>query len=280
MKRLGVAAVFVILILAALLVFFAPRIAAQGLFGTISGVITDPSGAVVAGAVVRVTNANTKVAAQLTTNATGVYSATSLNPGVYDVEAGAPGFNTAVVNGIALEVGANSKVDLVLHVGVVSQVVEVTAEAPLLQSQQSNLGQTVSQRLLDELPTQSGSGRSVFTLLFLTGGLSEQKGGGGDNENLRINGDRPRSDDYMLDGTTIEQPVFGGQALNPAVDSIQEFRVETNSLSAEYGKSSGGVVIAVTKSGTNTFHGSIYEYLRNETLDAMVSSRAWSYART
>jgi hypothetical protein len=91
MKRLGVAAVFVILILAALLVFFAPRIAAQGLFGTISGVITDPSGAVVAGAVVRVTNVNTKVAAQLMTNATGVYSATSLNPGVYDVEAGRRG---------------------------------------------------------------------------------------------------------------------------------------------------------------------------------------------
>lgn len=248
---------------------YAHSVAAQGLFGTISGVVTDPSGGVVPGATVKVTNVNTNVVTTLITNNVGEYNATSLNPGIYDVRAEAKGFKTAAMNAITLEVGANPKVDIVLQVGPTSQVVEVTSQAPLLQTQQSSLGQSVSEQQLDQLPTQSGSGRSVFSLVFLTAGVSEQKGGGGqDNENLRINGDRPRSDDYVLDGTTIEQPVFGGQAFNPAVDSIQEFRVETNSMSAEYGKSSGGVIIAVTKSGTNSFHGSAYEYNRTEALDA------------
>ncbi len=268
MRQTRMAALIVCFLLATL-VFCVPRMAAQGVFGTISGVVTDPSGAVIPDASVKVRNVNTNVATTLTTNNAGVYNATSLNPGIYNVQAGAKGFKTAVVNGVMLEVSANPKVDLVLQVGTTSQLVEVTAAAPLLQVQQSSLGQTLNQRQIDQLPTQSGAGRSVFSLLFLTAGVSEQKGGGGgDNENMRINGDRPRSDDYILDGTTIEQPVFGGQALNPAVDSIQEFRVETNSMSAEYGKSSGGVIIAVTKSGTNQFRGSLYEYLRNEKLDA------------
>jgi hypothetical protein len=255
--------------LLAVLVFFAPRIAAQGLFGTVSGVVTDPSGAVVPGATVKVTNVNTNVVTTLTTNNVGAYNATSLNPGIYNIQAEAKGFKTAVVGGITLQVNANPKVDLVLEVGTTTQVVEVKAEAPLLQSQQTSLGQTVGQRLIDQLPTQSGNGRSVYNLLFLTAGVSEQVGGSpGNNANLRINGDRPRDQDYILDGTSITAPVFGGQSVSPGVDSIQEFRVETNSMSAEWGKSGGGVIIVVTKSGTNNFHGSVYEYLRNEKLDA------------
>jgi Carboxypeptidase regulatory-like domain/TonB dependent receptor-like, beta-barrel len=256
-------------LLLAVLVLFAPRLGAQGLFGTISGTVTDPSGAVVPGVTVTVTNVNTNVVTNLVTNSAGVYNATGLNPGVYNVQVDARGFKTAVAKGITLEVGANPRVDLVLEVGTTAQTVEVVAQAPLLQAQQSNLGQTVSRQQLQELPTATTGGRSVYSLLYLTAGVSEQiGGGGGDNANLRINGDRPRSDDYVLDGTTIEQPVFGGQSFNPAVDSIQEFRVETNSMSAEYGKTSGGVIIAVTRSGTNSLHGSLYEYLRNEKLDA------------
>jgi hypothetical protein len=255
--------------LLAVLVLCVPRISAQGLFGTINGVVTDPSGAVVPAATVKVTNIQTNVVTTLTTNNVGAYNATSLNPGIYNVQAEAQGFKTAVVSNITLEVNANPKVDLVLEVGTTTQVIEVKAEAPLLQSQQTSLGQTVGQRLIDVLPTQSGGGRSVYNLLFLTAGVSEQKGGGGgNNENLRINGDRPRDQDYILDGSSITAPVFGGQAVNPAVDSIQEFRVEANTMSAEWGKSGGGVIIVVTKSGTNNFHGSVCEYLRNEKLDA------------
>ena len=247
---------------------FLPRqTAAQGLFGTISGTVTDSSGAVVSGAAVKITNTNTNIVTALTTNRAGVYNATSLNPGVYKVEAAAAGFKTAIAKGVVLEVNADLKIDLTLPVGNASETVQVTAE--MLQTQQSDLGQTVNEQQLDQLPTQSGTvGRSPYSLLFLTAGVSEQVGAGHQNDNVRINGDRPRDQDYVLDGTSVVYPVFGGQAINPSIDSIQEFRVEANSMSAEWGNTGGGVMIAVTKSGTNQFHGSAYEYNRNEHFDA------------
>jgi Carboxypeptidase regulatory-like domain/TonB dependent receptor len=241
--------------------------AAQGVFGTISGTITDSSGAVLPGAAVIVTNIATNVSKRLTTNAAGVYSATSLVPGSYKVEASLDGFKTAVVSAIALEVNASPKVDLTLEVGQTAELVNVRADLPLLQKEQTNLGQTVTQQQIEQLPTS----RNLFSLIPLAAGVSQQlacDGGCGNNGNLRINGDRPRTQDYVLDGTTINAPVFGGQALNPAIDSIQEFRIETNSMSAEYGKAGGGLLIAVTKGGTNQFHGSAYEYHRNESLNA------------
>ncbi len=268
-KKIRIAAGLLCLVVG-LLVFCPARMAAQqGVFGTISGVVTDSSGAVVPGATVKVTNVNTDVVTKLTTNNAGVYNANSLNPGTYNVEADAKGFKTGLVNGVTLEVNANPKIDLTLQIGDSGETVQVTAEAPILQTQQSDLGQSVTQRQIEQLPTSSSGGRSVFSLIPLSAGVSEQIGGGGyGNDNLRINGDRPRSDDYQLDGATIEAPVFGGQTLSPSVDSIQEFRVESNSMSAEYGKTSGGVITAVTKTGTNNIHGSAYEYNRNEHFDA------------
>ncbi len=254
-----------------ILVLYSPNILAQGLFGTISGVVSDSSGAVVPGATVRITNVNTNVAVTLTTNSAGVYVATSLNPGVYNVEAEAKGFKTAIVKDITLEVDANPKINLTLQVGQVSEKVEVTTEsAPLLQTQQSDLGQTVNERELEQLPTSGGTGRNVYSLLSLAPGVSQQTGcdGCGNYGNVRISGSRPRNDDYTLDGSTITAPVFGGAAVSPSVDSIQEFRIEQNSMSAEYGKAGGAILIVVSKSGTNTFHGSAYEYNRNQKLDA------------
>ncbi|HZT69871.1 MAG TPA: carboxypeptidase-like regulatory domain-containing protein [Terriglobia bacterium] len=144
----------IILIAVSLLVFWPARMAGQGLFGTISGVVTDPSGAVVPGATVRVTNVGTNATTTLIANGAGVYSATSLNPGTYNVEAQAKGFKAVAMKGIVLEVGANAKANLVLEVGPTTQTVEVTAtQAPFLQTQQSNLGQTVTERELDQLPT-------------------------------------------------------------------------------------------------------------------------------
>ncbi len=240
--------------------------AAQGVYGIISGTVSDASGAVLPGATVRVINVDTQVTTTLTTNEAGVYNATNLIPGVYTVEAALTGFRTAVAKSIALQVNANLKVDVTLEVGSTSELVNVPAEAPLLQTQQTSLGQTVTQRQIEQLPT----GRNLFSLIPLAAGVSQQTGcdGCGNNGNLRINGDRPRNQDYILDGTTINAPVFGGQALNPAVDSIQEFKIETNSMSAEYGKAGGGILIAVTKTGTNAFHGSGYLYNRNARFDA------------
>src|SRR5581483_4005354 len=253
-----------------LLLLCTNQLLAQGFFGSISGEITDQSGAAVPNATVKVTNVATNVTTTWKTNGAGVYVANSLNPGTYKVQAEAQGFRTAQVNNVLLEVNSRPKVDLQLSIGQASQVVEVTAaNTPLLQTQESDLGQTVNQQSLEDLPTQSSSGRNIFSLIPLAEGVTEQVGQGGyGNDNLRINGDRPRDQDYQLDGTTIEAPVFGGQTLSPAIDSIQEFRVEENSMSAQYGKTGGGLLIAVTKSGTNNFHGSAYEYNRNENFDA------------
>ncbi len=254
-----------------ILVLYSPNMLAQGLFGTISGGVSDSSGAVVPGATVRVINLSTNAVTALTTNGAGVYVATSLNPGVYNVEAEAKGFKTAIVKDITLEVDANPKINLTLQVGQVSEKVEVTTEsAPLLQTQQSDLGQTVNERQLEQLPTSGVTGRNVYSLLPLAPGVSQQTGCEfcGNNGNLRISGSRPRNDDNVLDGSTITAPVFGGQAVSPSVDSIQEFRIEQNSMSAEYGKAGGAILIAVSKSGTNIFHGSAYEYNRNQKLDA------------
>src|SRR5258708_4940949 len=244
------------------------RVMAQGMFGTISGTVTDSSGAAVSGVTIKVTNVDTNVSKTLTSNGAGVYSASSLNPGNYQVEAGASGFKTAIARGILLAVGANEKVDLTLSPGSVSETVEVSASnTALVQEETSDLGQTVGRRELDQLPT----GRSVFdSFLLLAAGVSQQSNcaGCGDNGNVRINGDRPRNQDYVLDGTTVVAPVFGGQTVNPSVDTIQEFRIEQNSMSAEYGKAGGGVFIAVSKTGTNALHGSPYEYTRNRNLNA------------
>jgi len=259
----------------------AHNLAAQGLFGTISGLVTDPTGAVVPGATVKVTNTGTNVTVALKTNGAGAYSATSLNPGTYKVQAEAKGFKTALADNILLEVNASARVDLTLTVGQASEVVRVTAEnAPILHTQQSDLGQTLNATQLEELPTQSSSGRSPYNFLVLAAGVSQQTGctgsgtgnGGvgacGNSGNVRISGSRPRNDDNILDGTSITPPVFGGQDVQPTVEAIGEFRIEQNSMSAEYGKAGGAIVIAETKSGTNQFHGSAYEYNRNQKLDA------------
>src|SRR2546423_1040299 len=247
------------------------RLAAQGWFGRISGVVTDLSGAVVTGATVRVTNVDTNVTTTWKTNGAGVYNATSLNPGNYRVEAEAAGFKKAFANNILLEVNASPKVDLTLSVGQTTELVEVNASnTPILQTQQTDLGQTLNSRELQQLPTQSGSGRSPYNFLALAPGVSQQTGcsGCGNEGNVRISGSRPRNDDNLLDGTSITPPVFGGQDVQPTVEAIQEFRIEQNSMSAEYGKAGGAIVIQVSKSGTNQFHGSAYEYNKNQKLDA------------
>src|SRR5947199_7848955 len=176
MERTKIARALVIVVLSAF-VLLPSQMMGQGLFGTISGVVTDSSGGMVPDATVKVTNINTNVTITVKTNGTGAYSATSLNPGVYKVEAEAKGFKTAVVNNILLEVNANPKVDLTLPVGLTNEVVEVTAaNTPILQTQQSDLGQTVSQRQLEQLPTFSSSGRNLYSLLPLAPGVSQQTG--------------------------------------------------------------------------------------------------------
>src|SRR5216684_4355311 len=276
-------AVFVVLVVI-VLVLHTPRIAAQQFYGTITGTVTDPSGAVVPNATVKVTNVATNVTIDLKTDGVGVYVANDLVVGTYRVEAQASGFKKSVVDKIGLQVGATPKVDLALAVGQSSEVVNVTAaNAALLQTQQADLGQTVDTSMLQNLPIEGGganaNGRSPYNLLSLAPGVSQQTGctngtGGsalgacGNEGNVRDSGSRPRTDDNVLDGVAVTATVFGGPSVTPSVEAIQEFRIEQNSMSAEFGQAGGLIVIQVSKSGTDQFHGSGYEYNRNENWDA------------
>jgi Carboxypeptidase regulatory-like domain/TonB dependent receptor len=265
-------------------VFSPLPISAQQFYGAITGTVTDPSGAVVPSANVKVVNVNTNVMVALKTNSAGVYVASNLIVGTYRVEAEASGFKKSVVDNIVLQVGATPKVDLALAVGQSAETVDVTAaNTALLQTQQTDLGQTVDANTLSNLPIEGGgigaNGRSPYNLLTLAAGVSQQTGctngtGGsslgacGNEGNVRASGSRPRTDDNVLDGTAVTATVFGGPSVTPSVDAIQEFRIEQNSMSAEYGKAGGLITITVSKSGTNQFHGTGYEYNRNENWDA------------
>jgi outer membrane receptor protein involved in Fe transport len=241
---------------------------AQSIYGTLVGSVTDSSGAVVPSATITVTNTSTGAVRTLTTDSHGAYRATNLNPGEYVVQASLQGFKTAERPGVIVEVGQTPRVDLLLEVGSASEVVRVEAESPLLNRETSGLGQVVGGDTIMDLPLVSGGGgRNFFNLALLAPGVMNT-GEGFALNNMRVNGGRPRADDYLLDGTSIQQIVFGGPAIVPPPDAIQEFRIDTNSYPAEYGRISGGVFSAVTRSGGNTFHGSGWWFFRDEKFDA------------
>jgi outer membrane receptor protein involved in Fe transport len=230
--------------------------------------VTDATGAVIPGVTVTVTNVGTGETRSFVTDQFGNYVVNNVQPGQYRVEAQLAGFKTAQRSDVAVAVGRTVRVDFTLDVGEAREVVSVVGEAPLLSTEKSGLGQVIDRQKMTTLPLTGGAGRSFFDLVALSAGVSQQQGEGFALGNMRISGGRPRADDYLLDGTSIQQIVFGGPAVNPSVDSIEEFKVETNSYPAEYGRISGGIVNAVTRSGTNRFHGTVYEFLRNDKLDA------------
>jgi hypothetical protein len=253
---------------------------AQVAGGTLSGSITDPSGAVVPNAEVVIKNSATGVSRNVTTNADGFYSAANLVPGNYEVSVSASGFNTEIKKGIVINVGAQPLFNLVLQIGAVANRVEVTTEAPTVQLTSSDISATVNATTVRELPL---NGRSWTDLAALQPGVDTihtqpdfstgaDRGNRGFGQQLTISGARPQQNNYRLDGISLNDYANGapGSVLggNLGVDAIQEFSVLTSNYSAEYGKTSGGVVNAVTRSGTNAFHGSAYEFLRNSALDA------------
>jgi len=253
---------------------------AQVAGGTLSGSITDPSGAVVANAQVVIKNSATGVAKSVTTNTDGFYSAANLLPGEYEVAVSATGFNTEVKKGITINVGSQPVFNLALQIGTVANRVEVTTEAPTVQLTSSEISATVNATTVRELPL---NGRSWTDLAALQPGVATiqtqpsfatgaDRGNRGFGQQLTISGARPQQNNYRLDGISLNDYANGapGSVLggNMGVDAIQEFSVLTSNYSAEYGKTSGGVVNAITRSGTNAFHGSAYEFLRNSALDA------------
>jgi hypothetical protein len=253
-----------------LLVFVAAGYS-QGTNATLEGQVTDPSGAVIAGAMVKVVSAATGYSrAQATTN-TGAYHL-SLPVGPYDLRVTVPNFGEYLRTGIQLEVGQTARIDVRLQLAKGTETLNVGASAQLVDVGSNVVGNLVTGRELVELPL---NGRNFTQLGLLqpgvapmTAGLSEAGGSLRAGQAYAVNGQRPESNNYLLDGVTNVNRVDGGFALKTPVDAIQEFRILTETAPAEYGGTSGATTVVVTRSGSNQLHGTIYEFLRNDTLDA------------
>jgi hypothetical protein len=244
----------------------------QSATGTISGTVTDSSGAVLPGAQVVILNEETGISRTLTTNEAGRYVAPALGLGAYRVTASIAGFQTSVRTGIVLTVGREAPVNFQLEVGAITQTVEVTGEAPLVEVTKGGLGTLVESQSIEELPL---NGRDLAQLITLQTGAVEYTAADNDlgaGKLLVIGGSRPTTNVFMVDGVAIESfsqktPTgTSGQFLG--AEAVREFRVETNAYSAEFGRGAGGIFNVATKSGTNSLHGSVFEYLRNDNLDA------------
>jgi hypothetical protein len=258
------------------LVVLAP-IAALAQESGIVGTVTDPSGAVLVGVAVTAKNVNTGETRQVTSSEVGQYTIPNLQAGTYQVTGSKDGFQRKVVDQVTLEVQAIRTVDLSLPPGAVSEQVNVIASATALQTTESSVGTQFESKVVEELPL---NGRDFLQLQLLAPGTTLASGGtftavqiasqnldiGGGN--FSVNGMRDVYNDYIIDGVSFKDWMHGTNGMNPSVDAILEFKLQTGSYSAEFGANAGGLVNMVTKSGSNRLHGNLYDFLRNDKLDA------------
>lgn len=247
---------------------------AQSSTATLNGTITDENGAVISGAQVTVTNSATGQARSTVSNSAGFYTFPLLKPDTYRLRVERTGFAAVQQDHVLLEVGNTVVIDLSLKVGGVGETVQVTGDAaPLLETGSSSLGEVVNSRTIESLPL---NGRNVMQLVALTPGISTTRsyrtsafGSGAINSNaFSANGGRNVSNEIMVDGSPQVVMGYNQPAYVPNPDATQEFKVQTNGLSAEYGRTGGAVVNLVTRSGTNDFHGALWEFVRNDLFDA------------
>jgi len=275
MKNLRLA-VFVALQLALCLCvagFFGDPIAAQTTYGSIAGTVSDPSGAAITDAQVTLANLATSEKRVAQSGADGLYDFVNLLPGRYSILAEKTGFKRITRPEVVVEVGQAVRIDITLQVGDVNQTIEVTGETPLLQAETSSMGQVVEQRKANELPL---NGRNVFSLITLAPSVVPQGSAGGTPVgvnpfgwgNFQVNGSFGNESAEYLDGQPLNIGYINLPVVIPTQDSIQEFKVQTSNLGADWGKFSGGVINLSTKSGSNGLHGEAYEYLRNRVLNA------------
>lgn len=242
---------------------------AQTTNASITGIVTDASGGVIANATVTATNTASGVSRSVTTNESGAYVLAPLIPGTYEIKISNAGFKTKVQTNVILETGAVVKIDVQLEVGAVTESVEVTAAAPMMQTQETSVGGVVTTKQLERIPV---NGRNYTRLLVLMPGTSDirRSQGRGDlsgTQMVSVNGQRTQDNNYTLDGVDNNMMFMNSPGGSPPMDAIQEFRVATGN-SAEFGRSAGANVNISIKSGTRDLHGSVYEYLRNEKFDA------------
>ena len=251
---------------------------AQVASAEVSGTVLDPTGAGVANAKVTATNKATNVARETVTSSTGAYLINLLQPGEYALTVEAPGFRKLAQSGLVLQINQQAQMDLTLQIGQVSETLEVTGQAPLLQSEASSLGTVVSEKLVNQLPL---NGRNFIQLATLSPGVNGvgfsasgtiMSGTRPDDRRpgteIFSNGNREGSNNFLYDGIDNNERLTLSIVLRPAVEAVREFKIQTNMYSADVGRNSGAVVDVITKSGTNEFHGSAFEFLRNSAMDA------------
>lgn len=248
---------------------------AQIVTGSISGTVTDTSGAVVAGAKLTLTNEATSVPQTVRSGSNGDYVFEAVNPGTYTLTAEAPGFSRYVSSGIQAHTQTNLTVEVKLTVGSVNTMVSVTAAAPLLQAEDASVGQTIDEQQVNNMPLQS---RDWTTLGLLAAGTTTPSGT--NDANFNVMGQNYTENDIRLNGIDDNEEIYGGgsiegasgtdalAAIVPPPDAIQEFKLQTGNFNAEFGHSTGGIINASIKSGTNQVHGDLWEYVRNTDFNA------------
>src|SRR5690242_2631044 len=251
----------------------------QNVYGTIAGSVSDSSGAAVASASVTLTNLDTNEKRNMQTDASGNYTFVNILPGKYKVEAEKSGFKKVVRQPILVQIESGLKVDLTMEVGAVNEIIEVKSEAPLLQPETNSLGQVVEQRTVTELPL---NGRNPLALVAMVPGVVPQgqpSAGNSSTSNpvganpfalgdFQVGGGMSGQSQILIDGVPTNGAYLNVVTVIPTQDAIEEFKVQTNNLGPEYGRFAGGVINLNTKSGSNAFHGSAYEFLRNKLLNA------------
>ncbi len=240
-----------------------------GAYGTISGTVTDNSGAVVATASIDVTNIATNVTKHAETSSSGGYIVPYLPPGTYRVTAQATGFEKSIVDNVGLVVGQEARADVSMKPGAVTETIQVEASAVALDTDSSAVAQLISQKQVEQLPL---NGRNFLSLLFIGAGAVQTNGEQGqmrqgEGNAISINGSRPTSNNYTLDGLVNTDTALNTPAVILSQDAIQEFKVQSSTYSAEYGFSANQINI-ISKSGTNKLHGTAFEFLRNDAVDA------------
>ena len=237
---------------------------------SISGVITDAQGAAVPGVAVKMSNIETGLLYSAVTNQAGFYSIPALPVGVYSLSAERQGFRKYVHQGIALSTGQTLGLDMKLELGAVTETVNVTGEVPLVETRTSDLSHLIESKSIEDLPLGNRRTLNVINGIGAAVFVSYGNSPGNANPNFSLAGGRPQSQMFWIDGGAGQNMRMGvGQInLDPPIEAVEEIKVLSNNNAAEFGGSAGGIIVETTKSGTNQLHGSLYEYLRNDKLDA------------
>src|ERR1700733_15381154 len=248
------------------------NVSGQQITGSIGGTVLDPSGAIVRSATVTAKQVETGLTRAAVTDHQGEYVLVELPIGHYQLEVEAKGFRRYLKQGISLDVNETATVSLPLKLGAETQQVVVSANAALVQSTISSLGQTVMEREILDLPLDGRNFAQLGLLqpvvVPLTPGLLEAGGPARQNQAYAVDGQRPESNNFLIDGADNVSSVDGGFVLKPPIDAIAEFKILSHNANAEFGRNTGSTTNIVTRSGSNSFHGAAWEFLRNDAMDS------------